>query len=145
MQLGCTYLVVKDMSRSITFYEALLNMKAESKNIERWAQFHCGNTIALWNPKYDKELIKNNSDVSVHFNDEYIKFKQNSSTQYGNNVVLNFNVSDLNKEYERIKLLGIGTVTEILYINIVQPYYCFMLEDPDGNKIEITGDYETSD
>lgn len=144
MQLGCTYLVVKDMSCSIAFYEALLSRKAVSKNIERWAEFHCGNTIALWNPEYDKELIKNKKDVSAHFNEEYLKFKQGSSTQYGNNIILNFNVSDLNKEYERIKSLEIGTVSEILYINIVQPYYCFMLEDPDGNLIEITGYYNTN-
>ncbi|MFF2016039.1 VOC family protein [Paenibacillus sp. NPDC058177] len=141
MQLGCTYLVVKDMNRSIAFYEALLNMKAISKNLERWAQFHCGNTIALWNPEYDQRLIKDSEDISVHFDEAYLKYKQDHATQYGNNVVLNFNVPDLQREYERIQSLNIGTVTEILYINVVQPYYCFMLNDPDGNLIEITGDY----
>jgi lactoylglutathione lyase len=30
-------------------------------------------------------------------------------------------------------------VTEILFINVASPYYFFMLEDPDGNHIEITG------
>lgn len=141
MHLGCTYLVVKNMSRSIAFYEALLNMKADSRKPERWAQFQCGNTLALWNPEFDKELIRNNRDVSPHFNGEYLKFKQESETQYGNNVILNFNVDDLNAEYERVKALELGTVTEIFYINVVRPYYCFMLEDPDGNLIEITGGY----
>ncbi|MFC3748711.1 VOC family protein [Paenibacillus sp. GCM10012306] len=141
MQLGCTYLVVKDMNRSIAFYEALLNMKAISKNLERWAQFHCGNTIALWNPEYDQRLIKDSEDISVHFNEAYLKYKQDHTTQYGNNVVLNFNVPDLQREYERIQSLNIATVTEFLYINVVQPYCCFMLQDPDGNLIEITGEY----
>lgn len=142
MQLGCTYLIVKDMRRSIVFYEALLNMKADSLKIERWAQFYCGNTLALWNPEFDKELIRDNSDVSAHFNEEYLKHKRENITRYGNNVILNFNVADLNAEYERVKSLELGTVTEIFFINIVCPYYCFMLEDPDGNLIEITGDYQ---
>ncbi len=55
--------------------------------------------------------------------------------------MLNFNVSNLNMEYDRIMKLGIGNVSEIMYINIVQPYYCFMVEDPDGNLLEITGEY----
>lgn len=141
MQLGCTYLIVKNMSRSIAFYEALLTKKANSRKPERWAEFHCGNTFALWNPEFDKELLRNNQDGSAHFNGNYLKFKQESETRYGNNVVLNFNVNDLNAEYERVKSLAIGEVTEIFYINVVRPYYCFMLEDPDGNWIEITGDY----
>ncbi|OBZ14594.1 hypothetical protein A8L34_11765 [Bacillus sp. FJAT-27264] len=81
MQLGCTYLVVKDMNRSIAFYEALLNMKAVSQNLERWAQFHCGNTIALWNPEYDQRLIRDSEDISAHFNEAYSKFKEDRATQ----------------------------------------------------------------
>lgn len=142
MQLGCTYLIVKDMRRSIAFYEALLNMKADSRKLERWAQFTCGNTLALWNPEFDKELIRDNSDVSAYFNEEYLNYKRKNLTSYGNNVILNFNVTNLNTEYDRVKSLGLGTVTDIFYIHVVRPYYCFMLEDPDGNLIEITGDYE---
>lgn len=143
MQLGCTYLIVRDMKGSIAFYEALLNMKADSRKLERWAQFHCGNTLALWNPEFDKELIRTNSDVSEHFNEAYLNYKQESEVRYGNNVILNFNVTDLNAEYERVKSLDIGAVSEIFYINVVRPYHCFMIEDPDGNLIEITGDYHT--
>ncbi|MEK3672024.1 VOC family protein [Paenibacillus sp. FSL R10-2771] len=141
IQLGCTYLIVRDMKSSIAFYEALLNMKADSRKLERWAQFHCGNTLALWNPEFDKELIRTNSDVSEHFNEAYLNYKQESEVRYGNNVILNFNVTDLNAEYERVKSLDIGVVSEIFYINVVRPYHCFMIEDPDGNLIEITGDY----
>lgn len=129
------------MEESISFYETVLGIKAQSRNIKRWAQFDCGNTIALWNPEYDLELIRNNDDLEEHFNKEYLLFKQNNKINYGNNIILNFNVPNLKNEYERIKALNIGRVTEILYINIVQPYYCFMLEDPDGNMLEITGPY----
>lgn len=46
-------------------------------------------------------------------------------------------------EYKyRIKGLGITTqMTEIRFINIFSPYWYFAFMDPDGNPIEITGDY----
>lgn len=55
-------------------------------------------------------------------------------------MVLNFYIDDLYTEYQRIKDLNIGTVSEILYVNIAAPYYYFLIEDPD-NTIEITGKY----
>jgi catechol 2,3-dioxygenase-like lactoylglutathione lyase family enzyme len=143
LKLGCTYFVVKDMEKSISFYEALLEIKATSKNLNRWAQFQLeNNSIALFNPEFDLELIMSNRNLDAHYNNEYLLFKQNNKIRYGNNAILNFNVPDLKVEYERIKKLNIGNVTEIMYINIVAPYYCFMLEDPDGNLLEITGKYE---
>jgi lactoylglutathione lyase len=68
-----------------------------------------------------------------------LEYKANNPIKYGNNVVLNFWVDDLNQEYERIRGIKIGRVSEILFINVASPYYCFMLQDPDGNQIEITG------
>ena len=47
----------------------------------------------------------------------------------------------LASEYERIKKLGIGEISEIIFINIAAPYWCFWLTDPDGNCIEVTGAY----
>ena len=56
--------------------------------------------------------------------------------------VLNFWTQDLVKEHERIANLGISShLTGIKYVNNVMPYYYFQLDDPDGNVIEITGDY----
>jgi len=141
LKLGCTYLIVKDMRKSIEFYEALLEMKVTAKNINRWAQFDIGNCIALFNPEYDSEMIKKGDDLDNHYNEEYLSYIKNNPTKYGNNVVLNFNVSDLNTEYERVRALNIGEVSEIMYINITSPYYCFMIEDPDGNLIEIAGKF----
>lgn len=96
MELGCTYLIVTNMAHSIAFYEALLNQAAVSNRIERWAQIHCGNTPALWNPEFDQSLINEHEDVSANFNDAYLKYKRTSATRFGNNFVLNFNVPDLN-------------------------------------------------
>lgn len=58
-------------------------------------------------------------------------------------VVINLSVEDLQVEYERVKSLGIAAdLTKIRYINTGNPYYYFCLKDPDGNTIEITGNYE---
>jgi catechol 2,3-dioxygenase-like lactoylglutathione lyase family enzyme len=59
LNLDSTYLIVKDIEKSIVFYEAVLEMKVSAQNFDRWAQFNFGNNcIALYNPKYDEELIK---------------------------------------------------------------------------------------
>ncbi len=139
LELGSTYLIVKDMEKSIAFYEALLNMKVSTQNFDRWAQFNFGSCIALYNPKYDEELIEKGENLEEYFSKEYMDYYTNRQINYGNNFVLNFYIDDLNAEYERIKKLNIGKVTDIMYLNIKSPYYHFLLEDPDGNTIEITG------
>lgn len=58
-----------------------------------------------------------------------------------NIVIFNFEVDDLKAEYQRIKGLSIGEVSEILYVNVHMPYYYFNIIDPDGNVLEITGNY----
>ena len=142
LNLGATYLIVKDMEKSIAFYEALLDMSVTSQNYNRWAQFNFGNAcIALWNPQYDDERIREGKDLDRLYNPAYLDYKASTPIIYGNNVVLNFWVEDLNQEYERVKGLNIGRVSDILFINVAAPYYCFMLDDPDGNQIEITGQW----
>lgn len=145
LNLGSIYLIVKNMQKSIIFYESLLEMKVSAQNFDRWAQFNFnGNCIALYNPKYDEELIKRGDDLEIHYNSEYLVYCKNKRIQYGNNFVLNFSVDDLNMEYERIKEVNIGITTRIMYLNIASPYHFFQLEDPDGNIIEITGNYNTT-
>jgi len=139
LSLGSTYLIVKDMEKSIAFYEALLEMKVSKQNFDRWAQFNFGSCIALYNPKYDERQIKNGEDLEAHYSEEYLFYNNNKQVQYGNNFVLNFCIDDLMAEYHRIKRLNIGKVSEIMYLNIASPYHFFILEDPDGNTIEITG------
>lgn len=143
LELGSTYLIVKDMEKSINFYEQLLEMKVSHRNFNRWAQFNfSGNCIALYNNSYDYEIINSNKNLDKYFNEEYINYLNHRKINYGNNFVLNFWIEDLNAEYERIKGLGIGNLSEIMYLNIASPYYFFVLEDPDNNTIEITGNYK---
>lgn len=142
LQLGSTYFQVRDMKRSIEFYKALLQVEPVSGNLERWAEFHFGSCIALYNREYDLHMIRENKDLHAHYNADYLDYVQNCPIRYGNSAVLNFYVPDLRQEYERVKALNTGKITPIYYINVVMPYYCFMLEDPDGNLIEITGGWE---
>ena len=118
-------------------------MKVSVNRFNRWAQFNFnGNCIALLNPKFDEELINNGNDREVHFDSEYLNYFKGREVNYGNNVVLNFHINDLSKEYERIKELNIGEMTNIMYLSISSPYHHFILKDPDGNLIEITGNYD---
>lgn len=142
LNLGSTYLIVKNFEKSLAFYETLLEMEVSAKRFDRWAQFNFnGHCIALFNPKYDEKAIKSGQDLEAHYDEEYINYWQNKHTQYGNNFVLNFYIDNLNEEYERIKKLNIGKISKIMYVNIASPYYHFLVEDPDGNLIEITGNY----
>ena len=54
--------------------------------------------------------------------------------------VQNYWVEDLCIEYERVKALNIGSITEIL--EAYPTYHYFHLTDPDNNIIEVTGGYQ---
>ena len=143
LHLGSTYLFVKDMEKSIEFYKKLLDMEPTARAYDRWAQFNFeGKCIALYNNSFDRKNIDANENLDKHYNKDYIKYFEKRKITYGNNCVLNFWIEDLNKEYERIKNLNIGVISEILYVNISSPYYFFTVIDPNGNFIEITGAYK---
>ena len=36
--------------------------------------------------------------------------------------------------------LYLGNLSEIMYVNIIEPYYYFNILDPDGNILEICSD-----
>lgn len=113
-------------------------------NDDRWAAFDCGGQIALYNRKYDEKLLKGAFDLP--FNQAYREdFFKEDPEKKNTIVVFNFETEDLKSEYERIKSLGIGPVSEIMYVNVHMPYYYFNVMDPDGNVLEITGRYETED
>ena len=142
LHLGSMYLIVKNINISKNFYEKFLQMKPSANNLNRWVQFDFdGKCIALYNNTYDAHLMQSGENLEQHYNDTYIHYYKERKINYGNNVVLNFWVEDLKGEYERIQNLSIGKVSKIMYINISSPYYFFILEDPDGNTIEITGSY----
>lgn len=142
MHLGSIYLIVKDFIKSIEFYEKLLEMKVTSMNMERFAQFEFeGHNISIMNGYFDNQ----NSELTIH-KGEYVEKFDNlvaiAESKNTNKFVLNFWVEDLEKERERIINLNISNlVTKIKFVNNVMPYYYFQVEDPDGNAIEITGEY----
>ena len=140
------YLIVKDMSASLAFYKAYFGTEPSGGRPERFAIFNTDNgNLALYDPKYDEELIASGADLSKHYNKAYLDTGlgiKNNPAKYGNNVILNIGVDDLTAEYERVKSLGVGTASEIMYVNIAMPYYFFTIYDPDGNCLEITGGYE---
>lgn len=140
MRLGTTYINVSDMARSLDFYKKLLDREPIGKNCDRWATFDCGGYISLYNRKYDEALIRSPESHDA-FNFAYIAMLSRKEKEKQNNVVvLNFVVDDLQAEYERIKALGIGEVSELMYIGVNVPYWYFNVTDPDGNTIEITSD-----
>lgn len=137
-RVTCVYLNVNDMDASIKFYKQLLQMDVEKRYEKRWAQFKITEDIrlGLLNPAYDQAMIVQGKDLAKHYNEEYIRnLPQKIKT--GNSVVLNLRADDLMEEYDRIQQIHPGNVTEIMYVNFMFPYSFFMVQDPDGNWIEI--------
>lgn len=143
MHLGSIYLIVKDFQKSIIFYEKLLQMPVTKKNMDRFAMFDFeGKCIALMNGYFDSE----NPEKVIH-KGEYLEYfddlKTISTLPNSRKVVLNFWDENLREEYNRVKELDItDNITKIKYVCNVSPYYYFQLTDPDGNIIEVTGDYD---
>ena len=142
MHLGSIYLIVNDFNKSIKFYEKLLQIPVTRKNMDRFAMFDFeGKCIALMNAHFDS----NNPDLVIHkgvYSEYSDDLKSIASAPNTRKFVLNFWDEDLRKEYERVKCLKtIENLTKVKYVCNVMPYYYFQLTDPDGNIIEVTGDY----
>ncbi|MCL2202498.1 MAG: helix-turn-helix domain-containing protein [Defluviitaleaceae bacterium] len=115
------YLIVKDFSKSVDFYEKLLSMRVSTVGANRFAQFFFDGICMS---------IMNEAHLPGH---DY-------SGCGDHKFALNFWIADLATEYERVKSLNIGRTTEIIHPH--SNYYFFNVYDPDGNVIEITGHYE---
>ncbi len=142
MHLGSVYLIAKDFNKSVEFYEKLLEMKVSKQNMERFAMFEFdGHCIAIMNGYFDTH----NADKVVHkgeYNAYFDDLEQIAQIPNSRKVVLNFWDEDLRQEYMRVKHLNItDNITKIKYVCNVCPYYYFQLTDPDGNVIEVTGEY----
>lgn len=139
MVLGTMYICVSDIEKSLGFYKELLQEEPLYANDDRWVQF--SDKIALYNKSYDMRII--GKEASSRFNQAYIDdFYKDTGNPKNNIVVFNFEVENLKKEYERLKAANIGTVSELMYVNVHMPYWYFNIVDPDGNTLEITGKYE---
>lgn len=122
LHLGSIYLIVKDFERSVEFYEKFLDIKAgdRCRSGNRFIEFNFDNKcLSLMN---ESNLIGHCTDLNSPY-----KFVQN------------YWVEDLLTEYERVKKLNIGKVTEIR--EAYPTYSYFHLTDPDNNIIEVTGSY----
>ena len=139
MELCCTYIETNKFMEVISFYEKILQIKHNIYTENRWVEFECGNKLAIYNRKFDEEKI--NSRNNVNYNDAYIKdFNKEQNIKMNNIITLNFYTEDLNTEYSRIKVLNIGEISDIMYVNITEPYYYFTIKDPEGNLLEICGE-----
>ncbi len=139
LQFTCVYLVVKNMERSIDFYTSLFETKVDKRFEDRWAQIKTPNgfVIGLLNPNYDEQVIEKGKDLEKHYDKEYIKNISNKYT-VGNTVVLNLKADNFEKEFKRIKRLKPKHISKTQYVNFMFPYHFFIVQDPDGNLIEIS-------
>ena len=137
MELCSTYIETDKFNEVIRFYETVFQKKGNIYTENRWVEFDFGNKLSIYNRLYDEEIIKSNK-CNKNFNKAYINnFKIDREEKKNNLITLNFYTDKLNEEYKRIKKLNVCKMTEIMYVNITEPYYYFNIYDPEGNTIEI--------
>lgn len=130
------------MERSVEFYSLLFEMEPSSRVLDRWAKYDldCG-SFGIFYQMFDYKILTAGRATDEMYNKAYIDRLGRHKTVFGNNIIHHFRVEDLNSEFERLSLLNIGLLSEILYVNVSEPYHFFTLTDPDGNIIEISGTY----
>jgi lactoylglutathione lyase len=144
LDLSSTYLLVKDVDRSIKFYSKLLDVKPSEKKRGCWARFDFNDlSIALYSETYDyKDIAKalglNKRDCKAYF-EGLNKYK----TIVGSESIFHFHAENLNEEYARVLSLDIGEVSDIIFMDSANPDHFFTVTDPDGNLMDISGKYTT--
>lgn len=138
MKLCCIYIETDNFNKVVDFYEKVFQIKGSVYTKNRWVEFDFGNKLSIYNRLYDIEKMKKNNK---NYNQSFIEnFKQNKEESVNNIITLNFISNNLKSDYERIKALKICKVSNIMYVNITEPYYHFNIYDPEGNVIEICAD-----
>jgi len=142
MHLGSIYLIVNDFEKSIAFYEKLLEVPLAGGNNGRFASFEFeGHCISLLNGRFDTEH-PDKVERKGKTGDAAADLLAIALAPNTRKFVFNFWVEDLRAEHQRLRGLDISdSLTGVDYICYVAPYYYFQLTDPDGNVIEVTGDY----
>ena len=139
MELYSTYIETDRFDEVVNFYEKVFQKKGNVYTKNRWIEFDFGNKLSIYNRLYDEEKIKNN-DMKDNYNNAYIEnFEIDKGKKKNNIMTLNFYTDNLNVEYNRIKKLNMCRMSEIMYVNITEPYYYFNIFDPEENTIEICG------
>jgi len=134
-KLGCVYISVKDINRSIEFYGFLLQKEVEVSFKDRWAQFKITDDfrLGLLNPAFDKKIIKDRQDLDEHFDKNYIK-NFSSKVRVGNSIILNLQTDDLNVEHQSLsaKYKEISLSYNYTYFyNYFQEVRMFILKEID--------------
>lgn len=143
MKLYSTYIETDKFEEVVNFYETIFQKKAKIYTKNRWVEFEFGNKLSIYNRLFDEEKIKNGMSKD-NYNMAYIdNFNTRRGKKQNNIITLNFYTEDLKAEYEKIKKLNICEISEIMYVNITEPYYYFNIYDPEGNTIEISGNYNS--
>lgn len=138
MQLCCCYIETDRFDEVVDFYEKVFQVKGNVYTKNRWIEFDFGSKLSIYNRQYDTKNIGDNAD---NYNQSFIKnFKQEKVKPVNNIITLNFYSNNLKNDYERIKALKICELSDIMYVNITEPYYYFNIYDPEGNTIEICGE-----
>jgi predicted enzyme related to lactoylglutathione lyase len=110
-KLNSVYVSVKDMDRATKFYENLFGREAD-KNDPRYSEFQFENiTFGLYSPDFDGAKIT-----------------------WGENCVVNFEISDAQVEYDRIKEFALEIDDEIMDL---PQMYLFQFKDTEGNILEV--------
>lgn len=142
LHLTSSYILVNDMDRSAEFYSKLFGVKPTIITPDRWIQFDFdGNVLAICNQLFDLKAIAGGGDIESMYSKAYISRLSKHRTVFGNNIVHTFQTDDLSKEHLRISKIHGGIISDILYLNIESPYSFFTVTDPDGNVIEVFGEY----
>ena len=121
--IGGVFFTVKDVDKSIEFYKKLLDIepyaieKYIDKDISRWAEFGLADGMHFG-------LINESA--------------MGKERKLGNNSVLNLYTDNLQEAYEKVKHLGFNVLCEPSNVeDSPYSYECFIMEDLDGNLIEI--------
>ena len=109
-----TYLKAEDMGRAVAFYEAFLGVKAEYRHLDRWVSIN--ERLGLYNPSYDVRHL-----VPMAEYDRELRI--------GNNVVVVFSFDDVDEDHKRVQSLGATGITEIVEINLMDPYRFLQFKD----------------
>ncbi len=139
---GNIYIITRNFDAAVDFYKKLFERDVLSQNKTRYASFQIdGLGVAIMNGEFDgqhpDEVVMQEEYCSLYDDMNRIMDNENCGK-----VVINLCTDDLQKEYERIRSLGLGSsLTEIRYVNAGTPYWYFLLKDLEGNTIEITGNY----
>ena len=109
-KIKALYLSVKDMERAVKFYETIFKAKASYYD-KRMSSFDFDNiSLLLFDPTVDGE-----------------------SLNYGNNVVPNIEVEDIDKMLELVKEKKLEIVMQP---EIIEKYKIFQIKDTEGNIVE---------